>query len=157
MKVMKLRVSEVGEMSFVRKRQCLLRVWGALDIIYVLILVAGSVSRGMVPFLSDFNAALENVRRWGGDFEFFVWVGGALQISVLATGILLCCGKKLGIYLALAQIPFRLFFLIPSVSVILLLPTINPWLWAGLLIASELAKAYSLWWYWKGRRAASFA
>ncbi|MNI98803.1 hypothetical protein D3C73_1577210 [compost metagenome] len=65
--------------------------------------------------------------------------------------------KKIVVFLALVQMPFRFFFIVPSVSVVLLLPMvvagINNWIWVGLLLASEAFKGWSIWWLWRNSGA----
>jgi hypothetical protein len=126
-------------------------LWGGMDAFYVSFVVFSSLSRGVTPFVSDLNSALANMEHWGGGLEFMIWMGLVVQISLIASSILLCLGRVSGLYLAGVQIPFRIFFIIPSFSLILLLPDTSTWIWLTLLVASEGAKAWSLWWLWRRR------
>lgn len=124
-----------------------------MDAFYVCFVVVASLRRGVIPFLSDVDAALTTMGDWGGGLEVLIWMGVFVQLSVVASGILLYQGRTSGVYLAAAQMPFRILFVVPSVSVILLLPGISTWLWLSLLVASEGVKGWSLWWLWRSRNA----
>jgi len=127
-----------------------------MDAFYIILYILRNIARGAIPFLSDLNSGLEVVRSWGGS-GIVIWVGLFLQFSVIVTcvGFLRC--KKFVVFLALVQMPFRFFFIVPSVSVVLLLPMvvagINNWIWVGLLLASEAFKGWSIWWLWRNSGA----
>lgn len=74
-----------------------------------------------------------------------------LQASIIFSAALLLCARKAGIYIALAQIPWRLLFSVPSLSVLLvwasLAPDYNLWLMFGLILISELIKGGTLMWF----------
>lgn len=126
-------------------------LWGGMDAFYISLVVFNSLNRGVTPFVSDFNSALANMEQWGGGLEFMIWMGLAVQLSLVASSILLCLGDVSGVYLASVQFPFRIFFIIPSFSLILLLPDTSTWIWLTLVVASEGAKVWSLWWLWRSR------
>lgn len=126
-------------------------LWGGMDAFYVSFVVFSSLNRGVTPFVSDLNSALANMEQWGGGLEFLIWMGLMVQISLIASSLLLCLGRVSGLYLAGVQIPFRIFFIIPSFSLILLLPDTSTWIWLTITVASEGAKAWSLWWLWRRR------
>lgn len=125
--------------------------WGGMDAFYISFVVFSSLNRGVTPFLSDLNSALANMEQWGGGLELMIWMGLVVQISLVASSILLCLGRVSGVYLAGIQFPFRIFFIIPSFSLILLLPDTSTWIWLTLVVASEGAKVWSLWWLWRRR------
>lgn len=126
-------------------------LWGGMDAFYISFVVFNSLNRGVTPFVSDFNSALANMEQWGGGLEFMIWMALAVQLSLVASSILLCLGNVSGVYLASVQFPFRIFFIIPSFSLILLLPDTSTWIWLTLVVASEGAKVWSLWWLWRSR------
>ncbi|WP_256592070.1 hypothetical protein [Pseudomonas sp. CC120222-01a] len=125
--------------------------WGGMDAFYIFFVVLGSFNRGVTPFVSDFKSALESMEHWGGGLEFMVWMGLVAQVSIIASSLLLFLGRVSGVYLAAIQLPFRVFFVIPSFALILLLPDVSTWVWLSLIAASEGAKAWSLWWLWRRR------
>lgn len=123
--------------------------WGSMDAFYISFVVVSSLNRGVTPFVSDFNSALANMEQWGGGLEFMVWMGLIVQVSLVASSLLLCMGRRSGCYLALVQFPFRVLFIVPSISLFLLLPDTSAWVWLSLFAASEGAKILSLWWFWR--------
>lgn len=142
--------------STTNKQRAIYLLWASMDAFYIILYILRNIARGAMPFLSDLNSGLEVVRSWGGS-GIVIWVGLFLQFSVIVTcvGFLRC--KKFVVFLALVQMPFRFFFIVPSVSVVLLLPMvvagINNWIWVGLLLASEAFKGWSIWWLWRNSRA----
>ncbi|WP_369988414.1 hypothetical protein [Pseudomonas xanthosomatis] len=125
--------------------------WGALDAFYIFFVIFSSLKRGVTPFVSDFAAALANMDQWGGGLEFMVWMGLVTQLSLVASSVLLCLGRACAVYVAGIQTPFRILFIVPSFSLILLLPDTSTAVWLSLIVASEVAKVWSLWWLWKNR------
>lgn len=132
-----------------RLQQFLFLVWAGMDAFYIFLYSLRSAARGGVPFWSDFESGLDVVRSWGGP-EVLIWAGLVLQGSVAVSCIGFYARKKWVVYLAMMQLPFRYFFIVPSISAILVLPMItaevNNWLWGGLLFSSEAIKGWSLWW-----------
>ena len=55
--------------------------------------VYGSLKRGRVPILGDFYSGLESMQCWGGGLEFLIWLGAAVQISVIVTCVLFLAGR----------------------------------------------------------------
>lgn len=135
--------------SSVRLRNFLYLFWAGMDAFYICLYCLRSAARGDVPFWSDFQSGLEVIRSWGGP-EVLIWAGLVLQGSVVVSCIGLYAGEKWAVYLAMLQIPFRYFYIVPSVSIVLVLPMIiaeiNNWIWVAGLLSSELVKGLSLWW-----------
>lgn len=142
--------------STTNKQRAIYLLWASMDAFYIILYILRNVARGAIPFLSDLNSGLEVVRSWGGS-GIVIWVGLFLQFSVIVTCVGFFRCKKFVVFLALVQMPFRFFFIVPSVSVVLLLPMvvagINNWIWVGLLLASEAFKGWSIWWLWRNSGA----
>jgi len=142
--------------STTNKQRALYLLWASMDAFYIILYILRNIARGAIPFLSDLNSGLEVVRSWGGS-GIVIWVGLFLQFSVIVTCVGFFRCKKFVVFLALVQMPFRFFFIVPSVSVVLLLPMvvagINNWIWVGLLLASEAFKGWSIWWLWRNSGA----
>jgi len=123
--------------------------WSAMDAFYIGFVLFSSLRRGAIPLWTDLNDALGNMNNWGGGLEVMIWIGLAVQLSVVVSCVLFYRGGRSAIYFAAVQFPFRAFFIVPSVSVFLMVPALvaglSNWVWACLLVASELAKAVSLW------------
>ncbi|WP_256215533.1 hypothetical protein [Pseudomonas sp. NBRC 111131] len=134
----------------INKHQLMFLLWASMDAFYIALYCVRSIARGAVPFWSDVNSGLEVVRNWGGS-DALIWVGLFLQVSILVTCIGFFKYQRLVVFLAAAQIPLRIFFVVPSISVVLLVPMvmaeINSWLWLGGLLASEVIKGWSIWWF----------
>lgn len=139
------------QVSSGRKIRLIQMLWGGMDALYLAILVYGSLNRGKVPIFGDFYSGLENMQRWGGGLEFLIWLGAAVQISVIVTCVLFLAGKMYALYFAVVQFPGRLMFAIPSVSLLLVIPGVNVWLWMLIFLAFEVIKGWSLWWLWRNR------
>jgi len=140
----------ISEMPVFNARRSTLLFWSAMDAFYICFVLFSSLRRGAIPFWTDLNEALTNMRNWGGGLEVMIWLGLAVQLSVVVSCVLFYRGGRSAIYFAAVQIPFRALFIVPSVSILLMVPTLiaglSNWVWACLLVASELAKALSLWW-----------
>ena len=143
-------------MPALNARRSTLLFWSAMDAFYICFLLFSSLRRGVVPLWTDLNDALINMRNWGGGLEVMLWLGLAVQLSVIVSSVLLYRGGRSAIYFAAVQIPFRAFYIVPSVSIFLMVPTLiaglSNWVWACLLVTSELAKALSLWWLLRGSK-----
>lgn len=142
--------------STTNKQRAIYLLWASMDALYIVLYILRNIARGAIPFLSDLNSGLDVVRSWGGS-GIVIWVGLFLQFSVIVTSVGFFRCKKFAVFLALVQMPFRFFFIVPSVSVVLLLPMvvagINNWIWVGLLLASEAFKGWSIWWLWRNSGA----
>lgn len=131
-----------------------MRLWSAFDVLYALFVIHMSIRRGDVPFIDGLLAGLDNMQRWGGGLDILIWGGFITQLSVIASAFLLGLNRFEGILLSAVQLPFRLLFIVPSVSVLLLFTVDSNWVWWSLMLLSEFAKAVSLRWLWKTRTRA---
>lgn len=127
--------------------------WGGMDAFYLCLYVLRSMARGAIPFWTDFNDGLHNMHNWGGGLEFIVWLGLALQLSLIVTCVLFLLRCRVAVYLAMVQIPFRIFFFVPSISTMLVWPMLvsnmGHSVWLGLMLLSEGGKSWCLWWLWR--------
>ena len=101
-----------------------------------------------MPYLSDLSSSLALFEQQGGANLVAGPASWLLQVSIILSCLMFLLRARGVNYLAYAQIPFRLFFLIPSVSVLLLIAQLLPGfglLLLVLIIASEALKAWSLW------------
>jgi hypothetical protein len=123
-------------------------VWGALDAFYIAWYCINSWKGGRMPYLSDLTSSLVLLEQQGGANLATVLGSWLLQLSIIPSCLMFLLRARAAKHLAYMQIPFRLFFLIPSVSVLLLTAQLLPSLGLILLvliIASEALKAWSLW------------
>lgn len=134
-------------MTAIHKR--VLLVWGAFDLFYLAWYCLASIRAGRIPYVTDLANTLHAVADWGGT-PYLQVLSWALQASMLISTLLLLCGWRSARYLALAQVPLRLLFLYPSISLILPVASYLPALLLIILVLlSEAAKVGSLYWYFR--------
>lgn len=119
-----------------------------MDGFYILHYLQGSLRRGDVPYLTDIGN-ITMLEYSHGEFAMVMGMMGLIaHFSVIVTCVLFAAGWRVGYYLAMVQIPFRVLFLIPSISTLLILPKLIADLvpWLMLVVGSEMVKGWSLWW-----------
>lgn len=90
------------------------RLWGGLDIAYVLWRVVKDVSESKVPFLGAFSESLSAAEGFGQTSILILTVVGAvITLSIVLSGPLMLVLRRSGVYISLVQFPFRLTLLIP--------------------------------------------
>ena len=122
--------------------------WGVLDVVFVVIYIHGRMRQDEIPYVSDVSGLIRVLH----DFDWFVimlaFLGVALHLSIICSSVFLVLGWRVGLYLSLVQIPFRIFYMFPSLSFVLMvaayIPGFAPWLFFCLVVVSEAVKAYSL-------------
>lgn len=133
-----------------RIQRWVLQVWGALDAFYILYYLIGSTRLGRVPFITDAKIMVGLLTEQGLVASLIAVMSMVLQISIVFSAFLLLLGLRLGVSLGIAQIPFRLLSMTPSLSVLSiwasLMPGYNIWLMLGLIVISEVIKGGTLWW-----------
>ena len=131
---------------------------------FIVLYVQGSLRRGQILYYTDAQNMIGLLQDHG---IFAKWLAGmsfTLHLSIIVSCLLLLAGRKSGVYLGLLQIPFRLMFMVPSISILLVWAKLSPayslqptayslWLMLVLVIASEVVKAGSLWWLLHHQRA----
>lgn len=123
-----------------------LRAWGALDVFYVLWYSMRSWKEGRIPYLTDLSRVMELGDQLGGSLLWIGLLSWVLQLSIVLSGVLLVCGYRPARYLGFIQIPFRVLFLYPSISLLLVVAGYLPSpLVVALVVGSEVLKAWSLW------------
>ena len=129
------------------KRSIICLVWGGLDAFYIVWYCINSWLGGRMPYLSDLSSSIALLEQQGGANLITALLSWLLQLSVLLSCLMFVLRARWVKYLAYAQIPFRLFFLIPSVSILLpaaqLLPDFSQLILA-MIIISEALKIWSL-------------
>ncbi|MBF8768103.1 MULTISPECIES: hypothetical protein [Pseudomonas] len=125
-----------------------LLLWGLLDAFHIIWYSAKAFSAGRIPYVSDFTSTMALGSELGSANIAMAIASWALQLSIVLTALLFLRGYRPARYLGLAQIPLRLLFVYPSVSLLL----IGGGLWSGypiilmvLLLISEAIKGWTLW------------
>lgn len=123
-----------------------LRVWGALDLFQLFLYCLHSWKAGRTPFLSDLLGIQALGEQVGVSLTSVGWVAWSLQLSIAVTALGFLLAYRPTRYLGALQIPLRLFFIMPSLSPLLLLAGYLPGLlMLVLVIGSEALKGWSLW------------
>lgn len=123
------------------------RAWGALDLVAVVLLMMASEVNGRFPLRDDVADALATFQRYGSSLPLVVsCIHAAIVLSLLATGYLLVCNRPAGRYLAVAQAPFRIALVIPSVPLLGYLgsTTGSVQIMVAALVLTELGKLWTL-------------
>ncbi|HEN8800484.1 hypothetical protein [Pseudomonas sp. CM27] len=138
------------------KERWVLRLWGGLDALYVLLYVAGSIRRGHLPVVTDLQRMLGFLAEQGLLTMVLMVMNVFLQVSIIFSAVFFLGSRKVGVYVGLAQIPWRLLFAVPSLSVLLiwagLVPEYNRWLMFCAIVLSELIKGGTLLWLLRRQR-----
>ena len=91
------------------------RLWGGLDVVYILWRVVKDVSESNIPFLGVFSEALGAAKEFGQTSVLIMTVVAAVvTLSIILSGPLMLSLRKIGVYISLIQLPFRLTLLVPS-------------------------------------------
>jgi hypothetical protein len=92
----------------------MLRWFGFLDLIYIGWCAYVAISIGEIPFYSALMDDVATARSFGSNFSVPLTVlANALNFSIIFSGFLMVFGRRSGVYLSLAQSPFRLLLVIP--------------------------------------------
>jgi hypothetical protein len=123
------------------------RAWGVLDLVAVVLLMVVGVVNGRIPLWDDVVDALTTSQQYGSSLPLVVsCIHAVVLLSLLATGYLLACNRPAGRYLAMAQAPFRIALVIPSVPLLGYLDstTGSVHVMVAALVLTELGKLWSL-------------
>ncbi|AJJ63357.1 putative membrane protein [Yersinia aldovae 670-83] len=123
-------------------------LWGIMDTYYILRFIYVSVFDGRIPIYSD----IKNFIFLGGDehIEYIIFFSCSmlLTLSTIVTAYLFLKKSKYAITVAWIQEPFRLFLVVPSISLIPTFLSITGLqiivLNVFLLLSSEFLKCYTL-------------
>lgn len=134
----------------VNARSKTLLAWGIFDALYSVGYGANSLLSARIPYISDWNSFVELAPDHGSAGVALMAASGVLQVSIVFSCILFLLRIRQTKYLAYAQTPFRLFLLIPSLSLILVAARFMPeysMVFLVLIVISEAVKGWSLWRY----------
>lgn len=122
--------------------------WGGLDLILVVFYIQGSFRQDKVPYVTDVLSIVRLLK----DFDFFVMalilIGCLLHFSIILSSAAFLLKYRVAAYVGLLQMPFRLFYMLPSLSLFLMVaayvPGLSVWTVVPFVVFSEVIKAYSL-------------
>lgn len=125
-----------------------LLLWGLLDAFHIIWYSTMTWQAGHIPYAIDFVNTIAMANELGSTYTATTIASWFLQASIILTAVLFLCGYRPARYLGFAQIPFRVLFVYPSVSLLL----IGAGFWSGypiilmtLLLISEAIKGWTLW------------
>jgi len=130
------------------KRNAVFLFWGILDAFYIIWYCANSWLGERIPYFSDLSSSIALLEQQGGVNLVTALLSWLLQFSIILSCLIFLLQKGWAKYLAYIQTPFRLFFLMPSLSVLLLAAQLLPdygLIFLALTIVSEILKIWSLW------------
>lgn len=131
-------------------RSKVLVAWGAMDALAILWYCLNALAKGSTPYVSDFLSTQRLLISYGPEALYLVIMSWSFQLSLFASCALFLCRNRLARFIGYIQIPFRLFLLLPSISLISVFTSsiqVHAWLLIVLIAVSESLKAWSLWKY----------
>lgn len=133
-----------------RQRKTVFLFWGILDAVYVLWYAFESYQGGKVPYYTDLLSTIDILSVHGGAVAtVMTLMSWLLQVSIIASAVMLLTDNIKAKLLCYIQIPFRLISIVPSVSVILIAVSyfdgLSTTVILSLLVISEVLKGYTLW------------
>jgi len=136
-------------MENIKRYNFVFLIWALFDFLHIAIYSINSYRLGNVPYITDIISTIENIHSHGGAVTGGVFIlSWILQLSIIVSlAMLLMMRGKVKI-LCYFQTPFRLLFLVPSVSIIVpflsLFEEISTIIVITTIIFSEALKVYSL-------------
>jgi hypothetical protein len=124
-------------------------IWGSLDVICVWWFVGKDIYRGGIPYFDTANSLFKALE---GNVALQLSIALSnllLHLSIIVSCVLFLRMSKIAKWVAYAQIPFRLLFAVPSVSLSIIvidtMPFFHDLIIPSALVFSELVKVATLW------------
>ena len=122
--------------------------WGWFDVLYIALYVTTNLRHDKVPYLAAWEMTLAYWGDLGPAQALKLVLNWVLQVSLFVSCFLLLAQRDAARWVGYLQMPLRIFFIAPSVSVLVLgaqfFPDRSTVLMVVLAIASELMKFWSL-------------
>ena len=123
--------------------------WGLFDAIYIARYVVLSVIGSRIPYLDDFNSGVALITEHGAYAKVLAMVTWGVELSIILSCFLFLQRRRAARWVAFFQIPFRLVFFLPSLSIVFMGPDLKARYGIGLLLSllvlSEGLKVWTLW------------
>jgi hypothetical protein len=104
---------------------------------------------GRVPYVSDFSHGIDFLTDHGVYAMVLAGMAWGLELSILLSCFLFLGQYRAARWLAWVQMPFRLLFVLPSVSIVFMGADVNGRYGIGfmllLVVLSECLKGWTLW------------
>lgn len=131
-----------------RSRNTTLFVWGVFDLLYISWYSIESLVRGNIPYVTDISSIWRLLPDHGVAAYIFACGQWLLQISLIVSAVLLLKRSTRFMWLYYFQIPLRLVYYIPSISIVLIFigffGSLGIFVSLILLTVSEIVKVYTL-------------
>lgn len=89
-------------------------LWGLLDLLLVASVFFTALQAGGIPYYSKFIEDIAAAKSFGPAYPVAaVFATYLLQVSIILTGFMMLLKIRMGVFLSLAQAPFRLLLIIP--------------------------------------------
>ena len=123
--------------------------WGGMDLFYLLQFIGWNIYHQRVPLYDDILSFLPLLQTWGSAAAWLFTLHFILTISIPASMILFWRHSRYALWLAYAQTPLRLIFMLPSLSLVFWMLREMEFkgsaFYIGFLLVSEAAKVVTLW------------
>lgn len=106
-------------MRTILKRRSVLYFWAMFDLFYICRFVWLNISVGRLPLVDDILSFSEIYPQQGVYSIVFFSFSLLFNLSIIFSFMMFLNGWKYARWLVYAQAPFRLFFMIPSISILL--------------------------------------
>lgn len=114
-------------MKVILKRKYVLYFWAIFDLFYIVRFIWLNISQGRIPLIDDI-LSFSNIYPQQGAYSLVLFSFSLLlNISIVFSAVLLLKNWKYANWIVYAQTPFRLFFMIPSISIL-------PWVFKSISI-----------------------
>jgi len=105
-------------MKFRLKQNHILYFWAAFDLFYIARFIWLNISQGRIPLIDDI-LSFGNIYPQQGGYSVVLFSSSLLlNISIVFSAVMLLKKWKYVNWMVYFQTPFRLFFMIPSVSIL---------------------------------------
>lgn len=129
-------------------RHWIYRFWAGMDFIYLVRFAYLNVSQGKIPIVSDVQSFVALALDHGVVSLLLFSLSLLLNLSILVSMVLFLRDSPAARYLAFAQLPLRLVFGLPSISLLMWFAHVggatSSLLLLGLLLVSETLKVTSI-------------
>ena len=124
-------------------------MWGVLDLFHIVWYAFHSLMKGRVPYLEDMISTTGLMVDQDVSGTVYVIASWVLECSIAISCVLFLGRWRVARWLGWAQIPLRLAFMVPSLSVLFIGPNLADRygivLLLCLLVFSECLKGWTLW------------
>lgn len=114
-------------MKIFLKRNCVLYFWAMFDLFYIVRFGWLNISQGRIPLVDDI-LSFSNIYPQQGVYSLILFSFSLLlNISIIFSAVMFLKKWKYANWIVYVQTPFRLFFMIPSISIL-------PWVFKSMSI-----------------------